>query len=206
MLILVLFFPLKSRADSWQTVIIPNVLTFRIPPYMELPTDIFKNISDSITKNIKLGGDNSGIIFLQTKGTNDWDIKAIQKVYSINILNEKTKKHSLPSITSKLPYSQKQIDAWYEHLKNTYTPSNNYEIIEWFPAKIVTINGRQAIYSSHKERYENKKVDLFQQYIFFNDDISHAITLIFPSQDIPKLKKSLAQFIESFEFVDRSKL
>lgn len=196
-----------TPTNTWHTVIIPDMLTFKMPPSLEFPSGYSKLVGEELKKEIRMAPEYNSVISLQSKGINDFDVEAMMNAISINIINANMPPQSALSINKEIPFSERQLNEYYSQMRgqNETSLSNGYKILDWYPTKVIHINDKEALLTAFKASYKDIKTLYFKSYAFFNYDIVHTITVITPTGH-PEIDKEMQLFLESIEFTDRSKL
>ncbi len=74
--------------------------------------------------------------------------------------------------------------------------------VKWKGIKIVNINNTECLLSTYTRQIENNPVVIVYMYEFFNNDISHMVTVSYREKDISIWKPDLDQkIIKTFNFI-----
>lgn len=194
---------------GWQTINVPNICTFQIPPTMEIQAGSYKAIMDSFSRNIDVIIPE---IVVQQRGLNKMEKKA-QGLYARLILNTYTNESNPEPLLlgDKLKFSKDDLVEIDKTLKDGYVEEfSSYKqktgqtmrLVKWKGIKIVNINNTECLLSTYTRQIENNPVVIVYMYEFFNNDISHMVTVSYREKDISIWKPDLDQkIIKTFNFI-----
>lgn len=194
-----------TKYEGWQTIIIPTVCTFQIPPTMEIQMGFYKKTVEELKKTYKLPQGKNQVI-AQQKGLNELNDEALNNRYARIIVSYADNPGDEgPNLGEKILITQadlKEIDTLFR--EQAEQRKDIVQIISWDPIKILCVNGNECIANRYRRKGHNGNTPvLVYSYIFFNKDRSHNIQVSYREKEASIWKKDLDKVINTFEFTKR---
>ena len=196
--------------QEWQTISIPDLFSFQIPPSLKSENDISKSTAKFMAD---LKNENPSLRF-HHKTMDSSSTEASKDFYtvSINVRNRNDSERKI-SIKDPLPLSQKKLDEIYELIKaeaNTIekapSPKQRTKLVFLQKPIITRINGIDSLYIVQELQRENNPIVKSSKYTFLNYDKEINILINYRSEDSKTYEHEINQFISSFKFFDRSSM
>lgn len=200
---------LMASANIWQTVSIPMVCTFQIPPSMEIQKGLYKEISNTINRKMQISFDEDRVI-IQQKHLNEHDKKAFQNYARIIVETDYGQAGEYGNIDTRIKASKvelQELDNIFRKemekslFKINSTTAMNMKIISWTPLKIVQINGVSMIKIQYTRSVKGGPEALVNMFVIQNNDRMHRITVSYRLSEANKWKNDLDKVIYTFKFI-----
>ena len=200
------------KYTGWQTIIVPGVYSFQIPPTMEIQGGKYKKFNDEVKKEMfkkypeltPFISDEKESVIVQQQGLNNKESSALKKYARILV-----------------SYSVEQNDDTYDYLHKTFPASDNevvaigeawrdsinqtgaITIQKWYPSKKVKINDYHAICYKYIRKSNTPGVTspvFVVMYNFFNKNMSYTVTISYRQSEEKLWKNDLEKAINTFTF------
>ena len=204
-----LYLSLYASTEHWQTVLMPNICTFKIPPTMEVQAGTYKKLSDKLQKEILEIPVDSTRVLAQQKDLNKYKKKAFKTYARIMVETEYGRKGDYEKITTQLTATKFELrelggifrqNMEKELRKISAKGKMTMKLISWFPVQIVEINGVSMIHLKYTRSVNNGPEALVNMYIVQNDDRMHRITISYRISNADLYKDDLSKVINTFKF------
>jgi len=185
-----------SEYTDWIKYDIDNFGDIMIPPEMELQSGKYKEMNDKLRS---IAGFVDKQIVFQQSGLNDFDGSAKESYARIML---KTSKSDL-DIDGDLydfPLSEYELEEMQSEFEKEFTKSmksQKIQITEWYPIKIVRVNGMEGMLMSYKRKLGNNPEAFVKTYQFLNGSKQHLVTLSYRITDADKWKPLLDKALSS---------
>jgi hypothetical protein len=140
-------FAQNQKDVTFEKITFTDIGTISIPSIMELQSGIYKDLSNSFSK--ELGLDSSGTIIYQQKGLNSFSKPA--NTYARVMLKETRGRNSeFKTLNTKMSLTSKQLKTLDEYTKSEmekqFVDTNlGMKLIKWFGVSLEKLNGNNAI-------------------------------------------------------------
>lgn len=208
-----IFFASTACAEhkDWETVSIPGVCTFQIPPTMEIQKGTFKVLSDKYLKKILEIESSPDNVVVQPKGLNDFDESSVKGYSRIMIGTSRDQVGDYVNLNDPVVVSAEGLEEINTQAKtqleatSASMASNGamMKILTWYPTKIVRVNGVDCILISYRRTMNDGPPALVKTYMIQNNDYLHTITTSFRESQRDVWEKDIDGVMESFRFVKR---
>lgn len=208
MLIFLLKIQLFGSISNWQTVSMPNVGTFQIPPSMEIQAGTYKEISDDIQRKIQIPFNEDRVV-IQQKRLNEFNKKAFQSYTRILVETDYGQPGEYENIAIQIKASKvelqeldnifrKEVEESFHKVNSTSTMT--MKLLSWTPVSIVQINGVSMIKLRYTRSVNNAPAALVNLFVVQNNDRMHRITVSYRQVDANLWKNDLDKVIYTFKF------
>lgn len=184
----------SSRYSTWETVLVPGICTFKIPPTMELQAA------------------NSGNrIVAQQKGLNQMDPIASSR-YARVIVNTQTEAggdfgrlgEPLALTHSEVAEIDAAIKAAVEE-ENAQSIAAGFatKLLSWGGTSIVRVNGNDGLLTEYSRSVDNAPPVAVRIYKFLNHDCMHTVFVSYRTAEADLWANDLDEIITTFQFTRR---
>lgn len=199
---------LFSSTNIWQTVLIPNVGTFQIPPSMEIQAGTYKEISDNFQRKIQIPFNEDRVV-IQQKRLNEYNKKAFQSYTRILVETDYGQPGEYENITTHINASPQELQAldttFRKEMEESFskissTGTMTMKLLVWTPVSIVQIKGVSMIKLQYTRSVNGAPSALVNLYVVQNNDRMHRITVSYRQSDANLWKNDLDKVIYTFKF------
>ena len=197
-----------SSTNIWQTVSIPNLGTFQIPPSMEIQAGTYKEASDAIQRKIQIPINDDRVV-IQQKRLNEYNKKAFQSYTRILVETDYGQSGEYENITTHIDASKQELQAldttFRKEMEESFskissTTPISTKLLSWTPVSIVQINGISMIKLQYTRSMNNGPSVLVNLFLVQNNDRMHRITVSYRQSDANLWKNDLDKVIYTFKF------
>jgi hypothetical protein len=196
--------PLEKPKNGWLRINIENIGSIDLPPNMEVQgKDFVKNNKEfrKIAEDIWEINLSEPQLTFQPKGVKSNDLTALSK-YS-RIIYETTEGNigDYQKLTESIVYNKNEILDLSSELKIQMIAQfrkTPMKIIEWYPTKVIVINGMPSIKISYKRQHGTEPYVIVDMYKFFDYDKIHSLTLSYREKEKTTWKANLKIALDSF--------
>lgn len=204
---------LSRQYADWQTVSLPETLSFQIPPTLEIQKGVIKQLGtemrEQLFEDIIEGEQSSDRIVAQPKGINDLNPAALKRYCRIIVETVRGAKGDYFKLNEPLKASAeelREIGARFKSQIEAGSPAISsggmkMTILSWSPAKIVTINGVGMLLITYTRSMNDGPPAIVQMYHVQNNDCLHTITISYRESESDLWATDLEKVIQTFEFI-----
>jgi len=201
----------QAQATTWETVSIPEICTFQIPPTVEIQKETYKRISEQARKMVLDITQSSDSVIAQPKGINDLDPVALKKYCRIIVETVRGTKGDYAKLDEPLLVSEAELKEFDKEFKNQLEQQAamwnakgvKMTILSWKPAKITHVNGVYALINTYTRSINDAPSVLVQVYWIQNNDVMHTITISYRESEKDIWADDLGRVINTFKFEKR---
>ena len=201
----------QAQETTWETVSIPGICTFQIPPTVEIQKGTYKRINDQFKKMVLEISESPDRVIAQPKGINDFDPVALKKYCRIIVKTERGTKGDYVKLDEPLLVSEAELKEFDEERKNQVEQETailnakgiKRTILSWQPAKITRVNGVDVLVISHTRSINDAPSVLVQVYMIQNNDFMHLIAISYRESEKDIWADDLGKVINTFKFEKR---
>lgn len=192
----------------WQTINVPNVCTFQIPPTMEIQAGSYKAMMDSLNTDFGWGKNE---MVAQQKGLNN--MEKAQALYARVIVNANPIDSDSNSLRlgDTLQFSKSDLMEIERILKDVLVEGfrlqkqktgETIRLVNWRGTKVVSINNIDCVLTTYTRQLENNPIVVVYAYAFFNNTVTNNVTISYREKDKSIWETDLNQkIIKTFNFV-----
>ncbi len=167
-----------------------------IPPELEIQEGKFKELTDKFRE---INGLTEKQIVFQQSGLNKFKKDAFASYARVIIKTQMEKIGDVGTLYD-LPISDTELKEFDKLLKKQYELS--FKITEWYPVKIVEVNGMSAILISYKRKIGDNPEAFVRIYQFHNYDRIHTITLSYRITEEDKWRTMFDKILSSLKIIE----
>ena len=201
----------QAQETTWETVSIPGLCTFQIPPTVEIQKGTYKRITDQFQKMILEIDESPDRVTAQPKGINDFDPVALNKYCRIIVETERGTKGDYVKLDEPLLYSEaelKQLDKEFKNLLEQLVAIWNAKgvkmtVLSLQPFKITRVNGVDALVIRYTRSINDAPSVLMQVYTIQNNDVMQKIAISYRESEKDIWADDLGKVISTFKFEKR---
>jgi hypothetical protein len=201
----------NAQAETWQTVSIPEICTFQIPPTMEIQKGNYKQGNEKFQKEILEIPITPDRVVVQQKGLNSFDPQALKRYSRVIVETARGQHGDYETLYTPLIAPEGElidIDAVLkQQIQQSATQSAakgmKLEILSWQPTKIVRVNGIDALKTSYSRSMNNGPPTVVNIYMIQNNDYMHRITISYRLAEKSLWATDLMKVINTFKFKKR---
>lgn len=183
-----------DQENLWELVSVPGCCLFRIPPTLELQGGSYGEMMKDFS------GSPEDRVVAQPKNINDFDSGALEKYSRIIVITRKSQNGNYSQLGSPLIFSKAEMVEWENFVSKMAGSSSLIRIISRQPAKVVTINGIDMLYSTYKRTVADGPPALVMMYIVQNNDRIHTVILSYRESQSEIWKYDFEKVMGTFEF------
>lgn len=200
-----------SQEATWETVSIPGVCTFQIPPTVELQKGTYKKRNDQFRKTVLEIDTAPDRVVFQPKGINESSPIALKSYCRIIVETERGSRGDYVSIDEPMALSVSDLKALDNELKSQMQQSAalstakgmKMTLLSWQPVKIVRVNGVGALLTAYTRSMNDGPPAYVRIYQIQNNDCVHKITISYRESEGDLWEADFAKVIETFKFTKR---
>lgn len=202
----------QAQETAWQTVSIPGLCTFQIPPTVEIQKGTYKRVDDQFRKMLLEISESPDRVIAQPKGINDFDPVAIKKYCRIIVETVRGTKGDYAKLNEPLLLSEAELEEFDEEYRNQVEQQAaildakgvKLTILSRQPLKITCINGVDALVSTYTRSVNDTPSVLVQVYMMIqNNDVMHTIAISYRESEKDIWANDLGKVINTFKFEKR---
>lgn len=205
------------KYSGWQSIIVPGICSFQIPPTMEIQGGKYKKFCDEFQKIYKKEmlkkspklipflSDEKEQVVAQQLGLNNMETSA-QKKYARIIVAYSAEPNNTYELHKPFPLSDNEVALVGEAARDIMNQAGMTPVEKWYPSKKVKINDYHAIYYKYIRKSYTPGVTspvFVVMYTFFNKDISHTVTISYRQSEEAFWKNDFEKVINTFTFEER---
>jgi len=196
---------------TWETVSIPGICTFQIPPTVEIQKGTYKWVSDQFKKMVLEISESPDRVVAQPKGINDLDPIALKKYCRIIVETERGTKGDYARLDEPLLVSEAELKELDKESKNQLeqlaamwdAKGVKMTILSWQPIKITRVNGVDALVITYTRSLNDAPSVLVQVYRIQNNDVMHSIAISYRESEKEIWADDLGKVINTLKFEKR---
>ena len=163
-----------AQTTNWTTVKIEGVGSIGLPTNMEIQGGAYKEINER-TKEIN--GISSSKVIFQQKNLNDFDGKSFQTYARVFVRTQNGNAGDFKKLSEALTQTEaNEVNTTFKDQIESEAPRANATILEWYSAKVTTLNNQNAIKFGYKRQIGTNKPVLVEIYMLQNNDRLHTLT------------------------------
>lgn len=200
-----------AQDETWETVSIPGMCTYQIPPTVEIQKGAYKQIQDQFRKAIREITSSPDMVVAQPKGINDFDPVALKRYCRIIVNTVRGSVGKYLKLGESYTFSAAEMKELDKELKKqvhqvaTSLTSKGIKtiILSWQPIKIVRVNGVDALLATYTRSVNDLPPTLVRTYSIQNNDVIHHITISYSESEKKLWADDLGKVINTFKFKKR---
>ena len=201
----------QAQEITWETVSIPGICTFQIPPTVEIQKGTYKWVSDQFKKMVLEISESPDRVVAQPKGINDLDPIALKKYCRIIVETERGTKGDYARLDETLLVSEAELKELDKEFKNQLeqlaamwdAKGVKMTILSWQPIKITRVNGVDALVITYTRSLNDAPSVLVKVYRIQNNDVMHSIAISYRESEKEIWADDLGKVINTFKFEKR---
>ena len=200
------FMHLSAQEESWQTVSIPGICTYQIPPTMEIMKGLYKKINNTFLEKTLQIDSSKNCIIAQQKGINSFNKQAMKHYCRVIINIFKGEPGDYEPFDSNMSQAELQeFNATIkQYMEKSLTRLNSKGIKtiihSWLPAKIIKIDGTNAIQITYTRSTNKNPSVLVKMYMIPKNDYMMRVTISYRIAEKKLWAKDLDTVINTFKF------
>lgn len=199
----------QAQGTNWETVSIPGICTYQIPPTLEIQAGKYKTISDQFHKKILEITHTPDSVVAQPKGINVFNQKALKRYCRVMVETRRGKAGDNPKLDEPMAVSAADLREVNESYKsNIYNSAAalkgmKMKILSWLGTKVARVNGVDAILATYTRSVNDAEPVMVRMYTIANNDAVHTITISYRESERQLWANDLNKVVESFKFKKR---
>lgn len=205
--------PLESSAQDrrWQTVSIPGICTFQIPPTMEIQKGTYKVLSDIFRGQVLETLPSESRAVAQPKGINSFSAEALELYARVIVDTERGSRGEYEALDAPLAVSGAELREFDAALKQGVMQASSQSsrkgvktrVLSWAPLRIERLNGVDALCNSYTRSMNDGPPAIVYRYLIQNNDSLHTITVSYRLSEKKLWASDLAKVAGTFKFKKR---
>jgi len=200
-----------SQEAAWETVSIPGICTYQIPPTVELQKGIYKKFNDQFRKTILEVDTTPDRVVAQPKGINDFDSVSTKRYCRIIVQTDRGSIGDYSNLDEPLALSENELRetdrAFKSQIQQDASRFNakgvGMTLISWEGTKITRVNGVDALVTTYARSMNDGPPALVRIYTIQNNDCVHKITISYRESESSLWAADLGKVIGTFKFKNR---
>lgn len=199
---------------SWETVSVPGICTFQIPPTMELQAGTCREFMDKFRNRVHQVTASDNHVVAQPKGMNDRDPDARGKYARIIVITQSESYGTYGVLGDPLTLSNEELNkidgAIKEYVGQEATqaaksglPPMTMRLLSWGGTRVVRINNLDCLLTEYSRSLNNAPPVSVRRYTFMNNDRMHLITVSYRTKEADMWADDLDKFIKTIKFEKR---
>jgi len=201
----------QAQDETWETISIPGICTFQIPPTVEIQKGNYKQLSDQIEKTFIEITTSPERVIAQPKGINDFDPAALNRYCRIIVETDRGAKGDFLKLNEPVAASEaglRKLDEirkahFQQEAARSTSKGMKMTILSWQPVKIVRVNGVNAILTTYTRSMNDAPPALVKIYEIQNNDVLHRITISYRESEKALWADDLDKVVDTFKFKKR---
>jgi len=201
----------SSHYSSWETVSIPGICTYQIPPTVEIQKGTYKRVNDQFRKTVLEIDTTPDRVVAQPKGINDFDPVALKRYCRIIVETKRGSKADYCRLDEPLAVSALELRELDKEFKGqiqqaaalSTSKGMKMTILSWQPTKIVRVNGVDALLTTYTRSMNDAPSALVRMYKIQNNDCLHTITISYREAESDHWAEDFGKVIGTFKFSKR---
>jgi hypothetical protein len=200
-----------AQDQTWQTVSIPGICTYQIPPSVEIQKGTYKEFNDKLRGLVLEIETSAERVVAQPKGINSFDPQARKRYCRIIVETDRGQLGEYESLDTPLAVSEEELRELDTFLKQQmqkeaamYTAKKmKMDLLSWQPARIVRVNGVDALKTTYIRSINDGQPAIVNIYCIQNNDCLHKITISYRLSEKTLWASDLDKIIDTFKFKKR---
>lgn len=202
----------SAQNEMWETVSIPGICTFQIPPTLEIQKGTYKKINDQFRKIILEIDTTPDRVVAQPKGINDFDPAALKRYCRVIVETERGSRGDYGKLDEALSLSESELKELDKEMKSqmqqaaaalSTAKGMKMTILSWQGTKITRVNGVDALLTTYTRSTNDAPSVLVRMYRIQNNDCLHTITISYRESESNLWAADLDKIIGTFKFKKR---
>ncbi len=200
-----------AQDKTWDTVSIPGICTFQIPPTLEIQKGIYKQIKEKHQRKVLEITSSPDDVVAQPKGINSFDPEALKRYCRVIVETHRGHPGDFQSLDAPLAFSKEELRETDAMLKKqaqkavAFTKAKGFrsKLLSWQPAEIVRVNGVYALKTTYSRSLKDAPPVIVNRYMIQNNDCTHIITISYRISEKAIWEADLSKVINTFKFKKR---
>jgi hypothetical protein len=197
--------------EQWETVSVPGICNFQIPPTLEVQAGTYKRLADRFRKGFLEITASPHRVVVQQKRLNDFDPEAFKRYCRVIVETTKGAKGDYQKLDERLVLTppelkelEKEFKTEFEQMAATMASKGmKMTILSWEPAKVVRVNDTDAILMAYKRSVNDAPPVVVNVYMIFNNDHLHNVAISYRESEKDIWAKDLHKVLGTFKFEKR---
>jgi len=204
-------FSINAQDEKWETVSIPEICTYKIPPSLEIQKGTYKRLKDQVLESVLEITVSPDRVVAQPKGINDFDPNASKRYCRVIVETVRGKfgdykKLDDPteiSAAELAKFDKESMDQLQEASDLLAAKGRKMTILSRQPAKVCRFNGVNALLLTNTRSLNDAPPVYVQLYVIHNNDFIHHVTISYRESEKELWVDDLAKVINTFKFKKR---
>jgi hypothetical protein len=205
---------------TWETVSIPGICTFQIPPSVEIQGGTYRKAAlaaasrksnEQLQRFVLEIQSSPDRVVAQPRGINAFDSTALKRYCRIIVQTERGSKGDYAQLDEPLAVSVSELADLDQELKKQAqqevaglaAKGMKVRVLSWQPATIIRVNGIDAIVVTSTRSLNDAPSVLVRMYQIQNNDCLHTITVSYRESESNLWATDLNKVIRTFRFKKR---
>ena len=197
-----------ERTATWETVSIPGLCTYQIPPTVEIQAGTYKRMSDEFRRVLWEISVSPDRVVAQPKGINEFDLAALDRYCRIIVETDRGTPGDYLALDEPLALSRAELQEFDDEVRNALEQAATraaamgmkMALLSWQPTRIVRMNDVDALMTTYSRSMNDAPPVLVRTYIVQNNDVMHTITVSYRESERELWADDLDAVITTFRF------
>jgi len=199
------------RYAAWETVSVPGICTFQIPPTMELQAGKYREVMEQFrTQTLQVTNSGNRVV-AQQKGLNALDPSARARYARVIVETRTESKGDFNTLGHPLALSRTEVEvidaATKEAVEQEAAQSKaagfRTELKTWGGTRVVRVNGVDCLLTEYSRSVNDAPPASVRLYKFMNNDRLHTISVSYRTTESEIWAADLEKIVTTFQFSRR---
>lgn len=199
------------RYASWETVSVPGICTFQIPPSMELQAGKYRELMDQFRTLTLQVTDSGNRVVAQQKGLNALDPAALARYARVIVETRTESKGDFNTLGDPLALSRTEVEEFDAEIKKTVEQEAaqstaagfRMELKTWGGTRVVRVNGVDCLLTEYSRSVNVAPPASVCLYMFMNNDRMHTVSVSYRTTESDVWATDLEKIVTTFQFTRR---
>lgn len=200
-----------SRYSAWETVSVPGICTFQIPPTMELQAGKYRAVMDQYRTQVLQVTDSGNRVVAQQKGLNQLDPTARSRYARVIVETQTESTGDFNRLGEPLPLARSEVEEIDDAIKSAVLQEAaqstaagfRTELTSWGGIRVVRVNGIDCLLTKYSRSVNGAPAANVCIYKLMNNDRMHTVSVSYRTTEADLWADDLDKIITTFQFVQR---
>lgn len=196
---------------SWETVSVPGICTFQIPPTMELQAGKYREVMDQFRTHVLQVTDSGSRVVAQQKGLNALDAAARSRYARVIVETHTASKGDFSTLGDPLALSRAEVaeidgamkTAVEQEASQSTAAGYRTELQSWGGTRVVRVNGVDCLLTEYSRSVNSAPPASVRLYKFMNNDRMHTVSVSYRTTESDLWAADLEKIVTTFQFTRR---
>jgi len=200
-----------ARYTSWETVSVPGICTFQIPPTMELQAGKYRQVMDQFRSQVLQVTDSENRVVAQQKGLNTLQPSAQARYARVIVSTHTESKGNFNALGDPLALSHSEVEeidtatkeAFQQEAAQSTAAGFPMQLKSWDGTRVVRVNGVDCLLTEYSRSINEAPPASVRLYKFMNNDRLHTVSVSYRTTESDLWASDLEKIVTTFQFTRR---